>query len=233
MHRHAIYFAPPADHPLARFAAAWLGRCPEGRLPGPRPVLPSVDSGRLETVVAEPARYGFHGTLKPPFRLAAGRDVDDLDTRLDDLARGLRPFALPALRLRAIGRFLALVPGAPSPTLDAVAAACVTGLDAFRAAPTAAELERRRRGRLDPRQEELLARWGYPHVLDRFQFHLTLTGPLPPDEQAPLERALAPLVAPHCQAPLPFTDLARFVEPAPGAPFTLARRFPLGGPPAS
>ncbi|BBK37085.1 hypothetical protein STAQ_21630 [Allostella sp. ATCC 35155] len=233
MYRYAVYFAPPADHPLSRFASGWLGRCPEGGPIGPRPAIAGVDRERLGQIVAEPARYGFHGTLKPPFRLAEGQSEPELAERLADIAAGLAGFVLPPLDLRALGRFLALVPEAPSPTLAAVAAACVTGLDALRAPPTAAELERRRRATLDPRQEQLLARWGYPYLLDRFGFHLTLTGPLAEDERTLVRAALAPLVAPFCRAPLPFADLALFAEPAPGEPFRLARRFPLGVPPAS
>lgn len=233
MYRYAVYFAPPAAHPLARFAAAWLGRCPEGEPAGARPDVAGIDRDRVAEIVAEPARYGFHGTLKPPFRLGKGQREPELADRIADLAAGLAAFAMPQLELRAIGRFLALVPAVPSPALAAVAAACVTGLDALRAPATSAEIERRRRAALDPRGEQLLARWGYPYVLDRFGFHLTLTGPLAESERAPLQAALAPLVAPFCHAPLPFADLALFVEPAPGEAFRLARRFPLGVPPAS
>ena len=220
MYRYAVYFAPPADHPLSRFASGWLGRCPEGRPVDARPRIARFDAERLEQIVAEPARYGFHGTLKPPFRLADGRCERELAERLTDIAAGLAGFLLPPLELRALGRFLALVPQVASPTLAAVATACVTGLDAMRAPPTAAEVERRRRATLDPRQEQLLARWGYPYLLDRFGFHLTLTGPLAEAERALVQAALAPLVAPFCRMP-------------PGEPFRLARRFPLGVPPAS
>lgn len=233
MERYAVYYAPPAGHALAVFAAAWLGRCPEGHPVGHGPAVPGLAPDKLATILAEPARYGFHGTLKPPFRLAAGRSEAELHATLDDLARGLRPFELPPLRLAAIGRFLALVPDGPSPALDAVTAACVLGLDPFRAPPGAAELARRRRAPLDARHEALLQRWGYPYVLDRFRFHLTLTGSVAPDEQAALLAALAPLLAPFTATPLAFADLALFVEPTAGAPFRLERRFPLGATRAS
>lgn len=227
MYRYAVYYAPPADHPLARLAAAWLGRCPEGGAVPPRPAVAGFADDALDRVVAEPARYGFHGTLKPPFRLRQGHRPEELHERLADLAQALHPFELPPLGVTAIGRFLAIVPRTAAPILDAVAAACVTGLDLLRAVPTVAELARRRQAPLDRRQEALLDRWGYPHVLDRFRFHLTLTGPLSIEDQAALQPVLAERTAPVLAAPLPFADLALFVEPEAGQPFRLERRFPL------
>lgn len=226
--RYAIYYAPPADSALARFAAAWLGRCPEGYAIGPRPEITEFAGASLAAAVAEPARYGFHGTLKPPFRLAVGADEEALADAAAELSAGLTAFRLPPLRLEAIGRFIALVPGAPSPPLAALADACVTRLDRFRAPLTEGELARRRRARLSARQEALLARWGYPYVLDQFRFHLTLTGPLQPGDQERLMSELAPLVAPFCREPLAVADITLFVEPAPGAPLRLERRFALG-----
>lgn len=227
--RYAIYYAPPSDAPLARFAAAWLGRCPEGEPVGPRPAIPGIAPDRIGPLVAEPARYGFHGTLKPPFRLAAGTSEAALREAASGLAASIAAFALPPLRLAAIGSFIALVPGAPSDALSGIADACVMRLDRFRAPSTEAELARRRRARLSARQEAMLARWGYPYVLDEFQFHLTLTGRLDATERERLLAGLAPLVAPFCRQPIPFADIALFVEPAPGTPFRLEERVPLAG----
>ncbi|BBK43147.1 hypothetical protein STVA_31670 [Allostella vacuolata] len=226
--RYAIYYAPAADSPLAAFAASWLGRSFDGRPVGDRPALPGIPAGRLEALTAEPRRYGFHGTLKPPFHLADGHAEAELAAAVEAIAHGLRPFALPPLRLERLGGFLALVSSGPSAALAAVEAACVTRLDRFRAPPTESELARRRRARLTERQERLLAAWGYPYVLEEFQFHLTLTGRMEPDEQECVRSGLEPLVAAFCRAPTPFADLALFIEAEPGAPFALARRFPLG-----
>jgi hypothetical protein len=246
--RFAIYWAPRPGEKLAAFGAEWLGRDAETGIDMPQPPLPEI--ARL---TAEPRRYGFHGTLKPPFALAQGCSEGELLEAVAALASDIDAFELPRLHLAAIGRFLALIPtvapiphsrerGNPPPSwipafagvtdkgnddpLNALAARCVMELDSFRRPATEAELERRRRG-LTARQEALLQRWGYPYVLEEFRFHLTLTGPLAPEERAAIEPALAPLAAPHCEAPVPIRDLVVFVEPAPGAPLTVRGRFPL------
>ncbi|MCC7274052.1 MAG: DUF1045 domain-containing protein [Alphaproteobacteria bacterium] len=227
--RHAIYWSPPAGSGLARFAAAWLGRDPGGGIVGARPAVPGFAAAAVDEMVAEPARYGFHGTLKPPFHLAAGTDRARLDAAFDAFAAARPPFTAPKLALRAIGGFLALVPDAPAPALDALAADCVAFFDRFRAPSEPGELERRRRADLSPRQQELLARWGYPYVMDEFRFHLTLTGRLAPEVRPRLLAALAPLAAPFCTQPLAVDQIALFVQPGPDAPFTIVRRAALRG----
>src|SRR5690242_2952145 len=113
--RHAIYFAPPADSALARFAAAWLGRdAGTGARLAP-PSVTGLDDDLIERITAEPRRYGFHATLKPPFALAAGRTEAELIAELGAFAATRLSFAAPPLRLAALGRFLALIPEGPAP----------------------------------------------------------------------------------------------------------------------
>ena len=69
--RHAIYFAPPAGSPLAEFGADWLGWDPATGRGRDGFDLPGLPRRRAE-LVATPARYGFHATLKAPFRLGRG-----------------------------------------------------------------------------------------------------------------------------------------------------------------
>ena len=45
-----------------------------------------------------------------------------------------------------------------------------------------AELARRNPDRLPPKQRVLLSRWGYPHVMEAFRFHMTLTDRLHRDD---------------------------------------------------
>lgn len=216
--RHAIYFAPGAGSALARFGAAWLGWDAErGERLAPR---------GPEALVAAPRRYGFHATLKPPFRLAEGRDAADLDHAAGRIAAGFAPFAL-RLRPAWLGGFLALVPEGAAPEIAALAAACVTGLDDFRAPPPEAELARRRAAGLDAAEDAHLARWGYPYVLDRFQFHMTLTGPVAAAERPAVEAAVLPAVAPLVAAAVPVADVCRFGEAADGM-FRIVSRYRLG-----
>jgi len=74
-----------------------------------------------------------------------------------------------------------LVPNGDQTGLNAVAARVVRDLDRFRAPLTADALAQRRKTRLTAEQDALLLRWGYPHVMQAFRFHVTLTGPIPRD----------------------------------------------------
>jgi putative phosphonate metabolism protein len=227
--RYAIYFAPAAGSDLARFGDHWLGRNAETGAPLERPTPSGFDAARLHELTEAPRQYGFHGTLKPPFRLADGCDAGDLRRALTGFAGQQCGFEIAALTLEGIGGFIALVPDEPSPALSSLADLCVTEFDRYRAPPDAAELARRHAAGLTPRQAELLARWGYPYVLDEFRFHLSLTGPIADAaERARVARLLGPLVAPALLQPLPVRELCLFHQPDRATPFRLVQRFPFG-----
>ncbi len=223
MKRYAVYYAPPAGEFAAR-AAHWLGRDAEtgARLAEPDLGLPAAE------ITTEPRRYGFHGTLKPPFRLAEGQHLDGLHAALVELARDLKPLRLDGLRLAALGGFLALIPEGDVRPLQDLAAQIVTRLDAFRAPLNPAEIARRRPERLSARQRELLELWGYPFVLEEFRFHLTLTDRLPPDLTAKAEAALAEYFIPVLPRPFTIDDICLFGETEAGV-FRLLHRYALTG----
>lgn len=225
--RYAVYWAPPAGSGLARFAASWLGWDAEEGIPVPQPSLEAA-AVSLDDITAEPRKYGFHGTLKAPFRLAPGMGAAALDRAVETLAGRAPPFQAPPLALARLGRFAALVPSEPCRELDDLAVRVVTQLDTFRAPPTPAEIARRRASGLTPRQEELLARWGYPYVLDEFRFHLTLAGQLPDEAAGAVLSALEHLTRPFCSHPLPIRDICLFGEGTDGR-FRLVRRYRLAG----
>jgi putative phosphonate metabolism protein len=225
-HRYAIYVTPRPG-PLAGFGAAWLGWDAASGAPCPHPALPGLPRPVAE-ITAAPRRYGFHGTLKPPFRLAAGCEAGALAAALAAFCAGTGAVSLAGLDLARIGRVLALCPVGGTDALDALAAAVVARFDPFRAPPDAAELDRRRAQRLTTRQEAMLQRWGYPHVMEEFRFHMTLTGPLPPAELAAVEAALAPVLAPLLPAPFPIDALTLLGEDREGR-FHQIARLPLSG----
>jgi putative phosphonate metabolism protein len=224
--RFAIYAAPgvgsadPAGALLRQRAEQWLGRsvCPD-------PVTPGVPVGWTRTAIdamtANARRYGFHATLKPPFRLAEGRAPTELDAAVARFAAGRVAAVLPRLTLERLGGFFALVPGTEAPDLNALADEVVTAFDDFRAPATAAELARRNQAPLTPRQRELLDTWGYPYVLDEFQFHLTLTDRIPQRQRPAVHRVLSDWFAQLHGADVPVDALAVFAEAEPGAPFEL------------
>ena len=227
--RYAVFYAPPEASPLERFATAWLGWDPAaGRLVD-HPDAPPLSSHDRARMTETPRRYGFHGTLKAPFRLAAGITYDDLVSAVAGLAATLRPITLPGLTLTRLGRFIALTPAGDQTPLAHLAETLVVGLDPLSAPLDDAELERRRKSGLTPRQDELLRFWGYPYALEEFQFHLTLTGALPREDGARAMAALRPLVAVFEAKPLVIEEVCLFADPGEGANFRLVERVPLTG----
>ncbi|MCB4767434.1 DUF1045 domain-containing protein [Ancylobacter sp. Lp-2] len=193
--RYAIYFAPPAKSPLWRFGSSVIGYDAETGREAPLPALSRFTPERWRDLTAEPRRYGFHGTLKAPFRLAPGKDEADLRAVCARFAADRASFACAGVMLASIGRFFALKTVSTCSALNRLAAGAVAAFDDFRAPMTEAERERRLRAPLTERQKDYLGRWGYPYVLDDFRFHMTLTGPLDDADRAAAEEELAQLFA--------------------------------------
>jgi len=223
MKRYAVYYAPPQGD-FADRASAWLG----WDAAAGRPMAPPDLGLPAEAITRDPRKYGFHGTIKPPFRLAEGRDADELRRAVAALARRLSPVALPGLRLASLGGFLALVPEGDTASLQSLAAAVVVGLDGFRAPLTQAEIARRRPENLTPRQRELLRLWGYPYVMEEFRFHLTLTDRLEEPMARQAERILGAHFAPVLPQPFEVAELCLFGEMQDGR-FRLLHRYALSG----
>ena len=225
--RYALYYAPPEQSALAQFGAAWLGWDAAAGAETAHPEIAGLPRPAAE-LTRTPRKYGFHGTLKPPFRLAEGQTEEALLQAVADLAADRPAFPMPGLRLQGLGAFLALIPDAPSPALADLAAAAVTGLDRFRAPAGEAELAKRRRPGLTPAQEKNLTDWGYPYVLGEFRFHLTLSGAFEPAVIDRTAAALDPVLAPILAEQPPEAEICLFAEIA-GERFHILRRFPLTG----
>lgn len=221
--RYAVYYAPPPGA-FADRGAIWLGWSAEEAQ-----VLTPPDLGLpVAEITTAPRKYGFHGTIKPPFRLAEGKTATALDAALSDLAARLPPVSLPGLTLRNLDGFLALVPLGDEAALRDLAGWVVQDLDPFRAALSEAEIARRRPERLTPRQRALLHRWGYPFVMEEFRFHLTLTDRLTEPMASQAAVVLAAHFAPVLPAPFMVDTLCLFGEAADGR-FRLISRHALRG----
>jgi putative phosphonate metabolism protein len=197
--RFAIYFVPPAGSALYRFGAAVLGYdCYTGETTE-RLRDNDLTPAAWAALTAEPRRYGFHATLKAPFRLRPELDPEDLLAGVRALAASLptAPTLAPVVGL--IGGFAAIVPAAQSTELDRLAADCVTAFDRFRLPPTAEEREKRLAAGLSPRQAANLDRYGYPYVLEEFRFHMTLTGRIEPERRAEIHALLQSRFARACR----------------------------------
>lgn len=227
MRRLAIYFTPPPHSPLARMAASWLGRDPHTGEAIDQPTVDGLSPERLRQITSAPRHYGFHATLKPPFRLAPGTSAAELFGAVGELAGTAQAIVLPPLRLTLLQDFLCLVPEHPCPGLARLARRTVQDLDSFRARPDEAEIQKRRQVALTASQEEMLRSWGYPYVLDEFRFHLTLTGRLAESREreiilAELDRRFGPLL----KAPL-LLDVLTVFEEVDGQPMTVIASYPL------
>jgi len=225
--RYAVYFAPAEATLLWQAGCHWLGRDPRSGAELPQPGVDGWSAERIARITASPRMYGFHATLKPPFYLAEGHTLEQLATAVQGLAARLRALVVPQLSVASLDGFLALQPVGHDAKLGALADACVTELDGFRRPPSAEELSHRRAARLSARQDELLARFGYPYVLDQFRFHMTLTERLPRADANLLGPWLRDYLAAALAMPLRCEDLCLFVQDGPGEAFLLLQRFPL------
>lgn len=217
MKRYAVYYAPRAGG-FADRAGGWLAGGVD--LPGlPRPAA---------EITGEPRRYGFHGTIRAPFRPAEGVDGVAINAVVAALAAKLSPVVCEGLAVENLHGFLALTPLGCEAALLEMGAAVVEGTNGLRAPLSEAEIARRRPDRLSARQRVLLDHWGYPHVMEEFRFHLTLTDRLPDAEAAAVATVVGAWIAPVLPRPFVIEDLCLFGEDAGGA-FHLLHRHALTG----
>ncbi|MEK1929119.1 MAG: DUF1045 domain-containing protein [Pararhizobium sp.] len=227
--RYAFYLTPDEDHPLTNAAAKWLGSNPFTGETARLEAASDFDAVDLTALTSDPRRYGFHGTLKAPFPLAAAKTEVQLLTAFDRFAEECAPFEIPEMVLGQLGPFFALVPAADCPELQALADETVRRFEPFRAPLSSDDLSRRKPDSLTDVHRSNLLSWGYPYVFESFQFHMTLTGPVPVERQVSMRALLEQTFAEFIGKPLAVTSLALFTEHARGAPFTVHSLLPLGG----
>ncbi|WP_439272433.1 DUF1045 domain-containing protein [Pseudochrobactrum sp. HB0163] len=232
--RYAIYFTPPAHDPLLRVAANWLGRNAFNgmvvRRPAPAgPGLADMNCEEISALTQEPRRYGFHATLKAPFRLHEDYEEHHLLSAMMHFASGYQPVYLPPLKIAQIGPFFALVPTEPCAALQQLANDVVVHFERFRAPLNEAELARRKPEKLDAVHRANLDQWGYPYVFEQFRFHMTLTGAVAEEKQAQVRNILEEFFAPVLNEPVKINNLALFTEAESGAAFEVHSLHPLTG----
>lgn len=210
--RFALYYAPARDSFLWQRAEDWLAQ-PD-----------------LQPISVSARRYGFHATIKAPMALADGTDRAGLEMALADFARTHRPVALTGLAVTPIEGFLALTTTPQPQALTDFAATVVTAFERFRMPLEPAARARRLRAPLSARQIELVDEYGYPYVLEQFQFHMTLTDRLPAERRDELQQRAVEWFAEVLAAPIRLDRLVLFHEAAPGEPFVrLAGDYILKG----
>ena len=236
--RYAIYFAPAAASPWWTAGSRWLGRDAETGADHLQPSVAGMPPDAVGQITTDPRRYGFHATLKAPFRLAAGFSEAHLLEMAQAFAAHQQTLQIRNVGVHALNTFLALQTTDPGSReqINALAARCVAYFDLLRGTPTAMELAKRRNAGLSARQEALTARWGYPYTEEEYRFHMTLTNTLTAideDAAAALRDAATACFTDALATPLTIDGLAIFKEPAPGAPMTVWKRLPFAQQPVS
>ena len=224
--RYALYYSPPTASPLGAFGAAWLGRTIEGQDLAP-PEAENIAPGDWRAATAAPRKYGFHATLKAPFRLANGATENDLISAVETFCADRPAIGLGRLRLAKISGFLALRPEREEAAAR-LAADIVQAFDGYRAALTPQEIVRRRPDALTAAQRDLLDRWGYPYVMGEFRFHMTLTGRLEETESERFRAALEHRLARDADRDAAIDDICIFRQDRTDGDLSLLRRIPLG-----
>jgi phosphonate metabolism protein PhnN/1,5-bisphosphokinase (PRPP-forming) len=229
MTRYALYFTPSADSPWSAAGTHWLGRDAATDQLCPQPEILGLNTEQFLSMTTDARRYGFHATLKAPFRLADGFSEAHLLKMAEAFCAMQKPITLRETYIDLHGDFLALQIADVDDEINLLADQCTSYFDLLRAAPTETELARRRCGGLTPRQEELLQRWGYPHTEELFRFHMTLSGSLKDAGRdvvaAVRDAAIRHFADAKKQEALTINGLTILREDSPGAPFVEWQRF--------
>lgn len=229
-YRYAIYFAPKPEGDWWNAGCEWLGRCAVHEKPIQQSYPSSITPEKFMQLTAAPRRYGWHATIKAPFILHGDVAYNQLKEELALICAQFKPFTLPKLQVNRLDDFLALTPMGDTSEISRVERTCVTQLHRLAAPMPPDELLRRRTAGLSLAKDSMLLKWGYPHVLDYFRFHMSLTGPL----RDCSERQIQALIhfatekfdaLPACQ----FESLAIFAEPERGADFVLLEHCSFAG----
>ena len=183
--RYAVYYAPEPQSPLWRFGCETLGYDAVTGTDCPTWQPPDMTPQAWAAATEDPRSYGFHATLKAPFRLAEGRHESELLAFLAGFGRrhaAVRPVKceIDVVAPSPNGGFVALTPAGPASDqpFAILERAVVEEFDVFRAPLTPGDIARRNPARLSSRQRTYLDHWGYPCVLEEFAFHMSLTGRL-------------------------------------------------------
>jgi 2'-5' RNA ligase len=226
-YRYAVYYAPAPDGALWQLGSGLLGYDSANGLDMPQIVPRGWSFDAWYALTGDPRRYGFHATLKAPFRPVEGVEEADLRATLAATAATRTPFEM-TLMVARLGSFVALVPAPAPPALGDLVTACVEAFETYRAPLTAEEIARRNPARLTVRQRSYLDRYGYPYVREEFRFHMTLTGSLAEgaeDPSEPLREVLAPVVG----RPVAIDGLALYRQDTPSSRFRIIASARLEG----
>ena len=224
--RYAVYFSPPEADYLSKFLAGWFGWNAHNGQNVPYHILENLNYD-LSDITKEQYRYGFHGTLKPPFSLVDTKNLNDLKLALVELSKSIKKFEIPSISLKVLNGFVAIVSTTENRPIMALAKKCVEELDLFREVESVERIQRRRSRTFSKSEEYNLKRWGYPYVMDNFQFHLTMSGRLKPEVLKNVIEVLNSELQGVLNKPLPIGEICLFGENASNGNFQIIQKFSL------
>jgi hypothetical protein len=222
--RYAIYWIPPSGSVLEQFGRSWLGGDLETGEMHDRRI--GLGEELAERAAKSPRRYGFHATIKAPFRLASDVTEDDLAEALALFCSKRRLIRSGPLGLERFPSYLALCPQNRRSEIEWLASDCVANFDRFRAPLTDAD-RKRRRGELPPLEKLQMEQFGYPYIFSLFYFHISLAGPLEPRELDAVAAALRPALRGFANEDFLLGELCLVGDPGDGALFKMISRAPL------
>ncbi|RUL76075.1 DUF1045 domain-containing protein [Dyella choica] len=211
--RYAVYFCPVAGSELDAFGREWLSTRE----------ISGLAAERLHELMGNVRRYGWHATLCAPFALNEQGSYDELRRHVAEIAQRNQAFEL-SLHLQQLAGFLALRPSGNKADINQLAEQCARRLNSLRA-PTTEAAWQRRAAKLDATELALYQQFGYPYVLDRYRFHMTLSARASEEEERALRAWLSPRVANLPPTCIDALTICRETEP--GQPFEPFERFAL------
>lgn len=203
--RYAIYYIPEMDAEFYKSGTKWLGW--------------DVFTGKKivnnkDHITKNARRYGFHGTLYPPFELKSKINFNDFEKSVDQFAKNKKAFDMGKGKITNLDQFIAICFNESEKKLKFFAADCIKYFHKYRKYPSQNELEKRRKIGLTKRQEKNLVEWGYPFVMEEFKFHMTLTGHLQDNEKKLIESKLKKIFISSFNNPIKFNSICLLGEDA-------------------
>ena len=226
--RYAIFFAPADHSPLGVYGATVLRRKAHNDKEWINPEIPVnfENTPVWRACIERPAHYGFHATIVAPFELSEDHSLEDLLDDLRDFCATQHALSLTNIAPRLTHRYDALVFEQQPDEVKAFAATCTARFEKYRAPLTDADIKRRQKKALTKSQISNLQRHGYPYVFDDFNFHMTLSGTMPDDDNGFL-RWLGVLFWEMVPETPKLDRLCVFKQPDRASAFTRIAEFPF------
>lgn len=225
--RYAIYYTLPKENELYQKVSSWLGHDVYGTkekqnsFEFPEALVPFRQYNNKASV------YGFHATLKAPFRLAEGLSRHQLEYSLEKFCTLRKPFECGKMSIVEIGNFLAFSHQSYCQKMELLAQDCVKTFEDFRAPLNNAEIARRKPESLTKKQKQLLNLWGYPYVMEEFKFHMTLTNKIYDGNLQACHAALNDYFSPYLSQSFVVDRVYLYHQPSPTEKFYIINSFPF------